>query len=264
MFCRLSGTIRDNIRYGRPEAKDEEVVEAAMAGVCLPLSVCVLTGCGRNFVRVCLWCVDGFVFLCVAFRNNLNLFGSVIAVAFKCSHCQPTLISSRPLEFNCLFCSERARVHREAAPRLRHPDREQRAVWRPETGVFLFVCGCNSSCFSSFLSCVLLVCACSNHIIHRFCVQRVAIARAIIRKPKILLLDEATSALDTETEHLVQQAIDRSASVPVPLVSFSVSFFCCVCSLMQGTTSIVIAHRLSTVRHVDKIIGSFCFCCCWL
>ncbi len=63
--------------------------------------------------------------------------------------------------------------------------------------------------------------------------QRVAIARAIAGQPQILVLDEATSSLDTESERLVQQAIDRA---------------------IEGTTSIVIAHRLSTVVHADKIV----------
>jgi subfamily B ATP-binding cassette protein MsbA len=63
--------------------------------------------------------------------------------------------------------------------------------------------------------------------------QRIAIARALLRDSPILILDEATSALDAESERLVQEAIDR---------------------LMQDRTVLVIAHRLATVRHADRIV----------
>ena len=63
--------------------------------------------------------------------------------------------------------------------------------------------------------------------------QRLSIARAVLKNPPIMILDEATSALDTESENLVQNALDN---------------------MMKNRTSLVIAHRLSTIQNADKIV----------
>ena len=64
--------------------------------------------------------------------------------------------------------------------------------------------------------------------------QRISIARALLRNPKILILDEATAAMDTQTERSIQAALDR---------------------LTKNRTTVIIAHRLSTLRDADKLVA---------
>ncbi|HUL01980.1 MAG TPA: ATP-binding cassette domain-containing protein, partial [Gemmatimonadales bacterium] len=63
--------------------------------------------------------------------------------------------------------------------------------------------------------------------------QRVAIARALLKNPAVLILDEATSSLDAESEHLIEEALER---------------------LLQGRSTLIIAHRLSTVRRANRLV----------
>lgn len=70
-------------------------------------------------------------------------------------------------------------------------------------------------------------------VLHRGQKQRIVLARAILKDPEILLLDEATSALDAQSEHHVQAALEH---------------------LMQNRTTLIIAHRLATVKHADMIV----------
>jgi subfamily B ATP-binding cassette protein MsbA len=63
--------------------------------------------------------------------------------------------------------------------------------------------------------------------------QRIAIARAILKDPRVLILDEATSSLDTESERLIEDALEK---------------------LLVGRTTLIIAHRLSTVRRADRLV----------